>query len=87
MKALVSPQESGSAYYVDQWTLVDGEYEGNPVYVFGGYRVCEIVADEDVFEVAKPLFWVDCPDNATVGRCYYENDEIVLSPEDAPKPE
>lgn len=38
-----------------------------------GYRVSEVVTQE--FEVAQPLFWVDC-DDACVADQWYYNTEI-----------
>jgi hypothetical protein len=28
-----------------------------------GQRIAEVVDDENIFDVAPPLFWIDCPQN------------------------
>jgi len=47
---------------------------------FLGNRVCE-VADQS-FEVASPLFWTACPDEAAADEFYYDpnSQEVSLIP-------
>jgi len=40
-----------------------------------GQRVAQV--DEEGFEVAQPLFWVDCPDDCVQDKWYYVNGELV----------
>jgi hypothetical protein len=42
--------------------------------------VAEVSADANIFEVAEPLFWVDCPDDCVAYLYQYVNSEIVLIP-------
>ena len=35
-----------------------------------GYRIAEVCAQE--FEVAEPLFWVECADNVVADQFYYD---------------
>jgi hypothetical protein len=45
-----------------------------------GYRVAEVVAQS--FEVAPPLFWVECADDVVADVYYYDpvTEQIVLIP-------
>lgn len=42
--------------------------------------VAEVSADANVFEVAEPLFWVDCPDDTVAYQYEYVNKTIVKIP-------
>lgn len=48
---------------------------------FGGYRVAQV--SQDSFEVAKPLFWVDCEDTVEADVYYFDQNLAicVLAPE------
>ena len=76
--ALISPNEQVS--YISAW---DGK---KPVYTVLGQRVAE-VADAQ-FEVAPPLFWLECADDVTAMGFYYDatNQAIVQIPESPPQP-
>lgn len=37
-----------------------------------GYRVAEVEPDDKVFEVAQPLFWVDCADDVIADQFWYD---------------
>jgi len=52
-----------------------------------GYRVAEI--HETGFDVAPPLFWVDCPDGIQTYECWYdpEAQKLNLIIESEPEPE
>lgn len=69
MKALISPNE-----FVYVPSVVGGIYQYFP-------KKCR-VADkaETAFEVAQPLFWVDCADDLDLTSCYYdeETQSIVM---------
>lgn len=43
-----------------------------------GYRVAEVVTQE--FEVAQPLFWVDCPDDCIADQWYYNTSTNICEP-------
>lgn len=43
-----------------------------------GYRVAEVTAQE--FEVAQPLFWVNCDDACVADQWYYDTDKKVCLP-------
>ena len=75
-KALISPNEQVS--YISGW---DGQ---NPVYTALGQRVAEVCDAE--FEVAAPLFWLDCADSVTASGFYYDSAAIQAIPESPPQP-
>ena len=39
-------------------------------------RICEVVANANIFPVAEPLYWVDCPADCT-HEWKYENGQFV----------
>jgi len=43
-----------------------------------GYRVADISATG--FDVAEPLFWVDCDTNVVVDQFYYSDGNIIEKP-------
>lgn len=45
-------------------------------------RICEV--REESFEVAKPLFWIDCPLGCEADSWYYDGGKCVPLP---PSPE
>ena len=45
-----------------------------------GYRVAEI--SESGFEVAEPLFWVDCADTDKADQCWYDPADQTIKPFD-----
>lgn len=58
-----------------------------------GYRVADVVADGDIFDVSSALFWVDCSDQIVRDEYWYDpSDERikaipvpVVSESDRPK--
>ena len=50
-----------------------------------GYRVAQVEQDENIFDVAEDLFWVDCPDECVVDLWFYnpetEECEVIPVPE------
>ena len=45
-----------------------------------GYRVAQI--SEEEFEVAPPLFWVDCADTDKADQCWYDPADQTIKPFD-----
>lgn len=45
---------------------------------FDGYRVAEVAATS--FEVAEPLFWVECGDEVVADRYHYDPTAGVILP-------
>ena len=76
--ALISPNEQIS--YISAW---DGQ---TPVYTVLGQRVAEV--ENIQFEVAPPLFWLECADDVTAMGFYYNATSlaIVQVPDSPPQP-
>ena len=53
-----------------------------------GYRIADVVADSDIFDVAPDLFWVDCSDQIVKDEYWYDpSDETIKAiPEPAVEP-
>ena len=43
-----------------------------------GYRVAQV--EEKEFEVAQPLFWVDCADTEKADQCWYDPNDKTIKP-------
>jgi hypothetical protein len=84
MKALISPNELNEMNYISEWEI-DEEKNYIPTYsVFTGcMRVAEVRKDDEVFDVSKPLFWIDCPDECNPNDYLYKDGEFILRPIDA----
>ena len=83
MKALISPNELFDLSWVSSW---NGD---TPVYskILNCQRVAEVEPDNKIFDVAQPLYWVDCPDNCRADEWYFKDGQIQLKPQDVVKPE
>lgn len=70
-KALISPSES-PIQYISSWTT---DIPPQPIIenIINSCRIAE-VADQS-FDVALPLFWVDCEDNVTAHQYYYDTNK------------
>mgnify|MGYP003352709411 CR=1 FL=1 len=53
-----------------------------------GYRVAQVAADNETFDVAEGLFWVDCADDVVADQFYYDPDtkSILAIPKPPTKP-
>ena len=52
-----------------------------------GYRVAEVEPDDKVFEVAEPLFWVDCTNDVVADQFWYDPETQSIKPVPEPEPE
>jgi len=50
-----------------------------------GYRIAEVKSQS--FEVAQPLFWVDCSDDVVADRFWYDPADQTIKPMPEPEPE
>lgn len=50
-----------------------------------GQRVADVCAE--AFEVASPLFWVDCPPDCIADQWYYLDGAVLQIPTPPPPPE
>lgn len=86
MKALISPNEIRNYSWISSWNLVDGDLV--PVYssLDGTQRVAQVAQSENIFEVADPLYWIDCPDDCVADVWAYKDGSFVKIPKNEPKP-
>jgi len=70
MKALISPNEIRTYDYVDP--------------VQSGQRVAEVT--QQPFEVAPPMFWMECADDVVADQFYYDPTDQSIKPV-PPEPE
>jgi hypothetical protein len=84
MNALISPNEQ--VFYISGW---NNEKPQQPIYtqVENAQRVAEIC--ESTFEVAPPLFWMECSTNIVADAWYFDSveQEFFEVPSPAPKPQ
>lgn len=75
-KAIISPNES-SIQYVSGWTET---IPVTPIYstYANSCRVAETCETE--FEIAPPLFWVDCADNVISDEFYFDTVTLEILP-------
>jgi hypothetical protein len=79
--ALISPNEQVS--WISGWTTGDVP---QPIYttIPNAQRVAEVTTTQ--FEVAPPLFWVNCADNVVADLFYYDSVTHVINPVPEPTP-
>lgn len=79
-KALISPNESVS--YISAWDSAGCVWSE----ITGGQRVAEV--HPLGFDVAQPLFWVDCTDEVSCEGWYWDSNSKTLTqkPADVPGP-
>lgn len=49
-----------------------------------GYRVAQV--EDQPFEVALPLFWVDCADDVEQDKFWFDPEDATIKPIPAPEP-
>jgi len=82
-KALIDPMNI-SVTYISGWT---DQTPAEPIItdIENAYNIAEV--KNQTFEVAEPLFWVDCPDETVAGLWYYSiNTSLCLAKNDVPSP-
>jgi hypothetical protein len=88
MKALVSPNEIFNYSWVSNWFKNDQD-KWEPIYsiIENCERIAQVELDNNVFEVALPLHWVDCPNDCLADLWYFKNNQLYLKPQDVEQPE
>jgi hypothetical protein len=83
MKALISPNEMNEVVYVSSWEI-DENKNICPIYtqITGTMRIAEVRPNEEVFEVAQPLYWIDCPDSCDANDHYFKDGEFFRIPKE-----
>jgi hypothetical protein len=46
--------------------------------------VVQVEENNNIFDVALPLYWIDCPNDIKAGYAYYQNDQFIIIPEPPP---
>ena len=52
-----------------------------------GFRIAEVEPDDKVFDVAQPLFWVDCANDVLADHFWYDPETETIKPVSYPEPE
>lgn len=87
MKALISPNEGNTVIWVTSWNQDGEDWVPNTTESIDGcQRVAEVEPDNEVFEVASPLYWVDCPDDCLADKWYFKDGQVKPKPQNAPIP-
>jgi hypothetical protein len=88
MKALISPNELFTYTWVTSWKQEAGKWVPNTRdSITNCQRVAEVEPDNKVFEVAQPLYWLDCSEDCVADLWYFKDNQIQLKPQDVPQPE
>jgi len=85
MKALISQNEKFNINYISSWELEGEEYIATYSTIEDCIRIAEVRPDDETFDVAPGLFWVDCPDECDPSW-YFKNNMVYSRPENEPKP-
>jgi hypothetical protein len=94
MKALISPNETFTHTWVTEWILEGtriatggtvNEYSTVTSTVENCIRVADVAEVE--FDVAEPLFWVDCANDCTRDNSYYKDGVVYKKPISLERPE
>ena len=78
---LISPNEK--IMVTSAWSEVGGSYV--PTYSEVGVRVAQV--SEAPFDVAPPLFWVECSDEVTAEQFCYTDGAFAAIPPDEEQPQ
>ena len=46
--------------------------------VTNGYRIAQVEPDDKIFDVAEPLYWMDCNDDVVADQWYYDTNENMI---------
>ena len=88
MKALISPNEVFNYSWVSEWFKND-QNKWEPIYstIENCQRVAQTEPDNKIFDVAQPLYWIDCSEDCVADLLYYKDGQIQLKPQNVVKPE
>ena len=83
MKALIDPRAT-DIQYISGWRSVGVEPNVTYVPIYATYpnscRVAEVEENANIFPVAEPLFWTDCPDDCVQDEWYYDTVTMACNP-------
>ena len=92
MKALISPNETFDITWVSSWNWIEPENNSTPrcaqTYstITNCIRVAEEKPDNEVFELALPLYWANCSDECNPDSYYFKDGQFYSKPQDEPVP-
>ena len=52
-----------------------------------GYRVAQVVSQEETFPVSSELFWTSCADDVVQDQYWYDPSDQTIKPIPQPEPE
>ena len=88
MKALISPNEVFTWTWVTSWVQESNQWIPSATSsIENCQRVVEVKPDNEIFDVAQPLYWISCPDNCVADQYYYKDGQVQLKPQDVSVPE
>jgi hypothetical protein len=88
MKALISPNEFFTWTWTTSWKKENEEWVSDTTEsIEDCFRVAQVEQDSNVFSVAEPLFWADCPDNCASDSWYYKDGQVLVKPKSVEKPQ
>jgi hypothetical protein len=87
MRALISPNEVYTHRWVTSWQQEEGEQDTIWTPEYSTINNCQRVVEvkETEFQVALPLFWVDCVEECTPADWYFKDNELHQKPKDVEK--
>ena len=88
MKALISTNEVFNWSWISSWEQDPETQKWDPVYseILNCQRVAQVEPDNQIFPVAEPLYWFDCPDNCIADEWYFKDGVCSVKPQDVPSP-
>lgn len=78
MKALIDPRDN--EFFIKSWESFLGTWQPIVEKYDNSARICELKADDAVFEVAEPLFWIDFPEGLDTKKNWYNIVENTFNP-------
>ena len=86
-KALISPNEVVRT--ISNWLWDGRTWVSVITEVPNSDRVAQVEPADNIFQVAEPLYWMDCEDDVVADAFYYNNatKQILPVPAPVPKPE
>jgi hypothetical protein len=85
MKALISPSQQFELRWITGWTQNAQEWVPTYSVIEDCQRVAEVSSAP--FDVASPLYWIDCPDDCAADQWYLKNGSLYPKPQNVDKPE
>lgn len=88
MKALISPNEVFTHTQITSWKQENQRWvPDTTVSIENCQRIAQVEQDNNIFDVAQPLYWVECPDECKADDWYYKDGQFQPKPTNALRPE